>query len=216
MPIYKVGLTGGIGSGKSTAARIFSELGAPVIDADIIARKLVEPNQPALAEIIAVFGSKILTANGTLHRERLHKLVFENERARLRLEAILHPQIFREMHRRAARLAAPYCILVIPLLLETAHERSVDRVLVIDVPEAVQRHRIKARDKLSDTQINAILRTQCSRAIRLAAADGSVINNADLATMYRQIEYYHQAYLFLASQYLPSTGKCHHRKQQRI
>src|SRR5690625_774482 len=157
MPIYKVGLTGGIGSGKSTAAKFFSELGAPVIDTDIIARELVEPNQPALAEIITVFGDKILTANGTLHRERLHKLVFEDERSRLRLEAILHPRIFQEMHRRATRLTAPYCIFVIPLLFETAHERWVDRVLVIDIPKAVQRQRIKARDKLSDTQIDAIL-----------------------------------------------------------
>src|SRR5699024_2874110 len=164
-----------------------------------------------LAEITAVFGNHILAANGTLHRERLHKLVFKDERARLRLEAILHPRIFREMHLRAAKLSAPYCILVIPLLFETAHERWVDRVLVIDVPEAIQRYRTKARDKLLDTQIDAILRTQCSRAIRLAAADDSVINNSDLAIMHRQIEYYHQAYLFLASQYLLSIEKGHHR-----
>jgi dephospho-CoA kinase len=112
------------------------------------------------------------------------------------------------MHRRATRLTAtaPYCLLVIPLLLETAQEDFVDRILVIDVPDAVQRHRIKARDELSDTEIDAILRTQCPRAVRLAAADDSLVNDTDLATMRRQIECYHQKYLFLASQHLPSAS----------
>ncbi|MGR6035725.1 MAG: dephospho-CoA kinase [Candidatus Nitrosoglobus sp.] len=207
MPIYKIGLTGGIGSGKSTAARIFSELDVPIIDADIIARELVEPEQPALAEIVAIFGRGVLNAKGALDRARLHYLVFGNERLRTRLESILHPRIIQEMHCQAARLTATalYCVLVIPLLLETAQEYSVNRILVIDVPDTIQRHRIKIRDGFSDTKIDAILRTQCPRALRLAAADDSIINNADLATMRHQIKCYHQEYLSLASQHLPSA-----------
>ncbi|ADE16862.1 dephospho-CoA kinase [Nitrosococcus halophilus Nc 4] len=199
MTIYKVGLTGGIGSGKSTAARIFAELGVPVIDTDIIARELVEPGQPALAEIIAAFGEEILNAQGMLDRARLRRLVFANEALKARLEAILHPRILQEMHHRAARLAAPYCILVIPLLVETAQEGAIDRTLVIDVPETIQRHRVKARDQLSDEEIDAILRTQCPRAVRLAAADDVIVNDTDLATLHRQIERCHQKYLSLAS-----------------
>lgn len=199
MPIYKVGLTGGIGSGKSTAARIFAELGVPVIDTDIIARELVEPGQPALAEIIAAFGEEILNAQGMLDRARLRRLVFANEALKARLEAILHPRILQEMYHRAARLAAPYCILVIPLLVETAQEGAIDRTLVIDVPETIQRHRVKARDQLSDEEIDAILRTQCPRAVRLAAADDVIVNDTDLATLHRQIERCHQKYLSLAS-----------------
>ncbi|QBQ53908.1 dephospho-CoA kinase [Nitrosococcus wardiae] len=199
MPIYKVGLTGGIGSGKSTAAQIFAELGVPVIDTDTIARELVEPGQPALAEIITTFGEEILNAQGMLDRARLRRLVFANETLKARLEAILHPRILQEMHHRATQLTTPYCILIIPLLIETAQEGSIDRILVIDVPEAIQRHRVKARDQLSDEEIDAILRTQCPRAVRLAAADDIIVNDTDLATLHRQIERCHQKYLSLAS-----------------
>jgi dephospho-CoA kinase len=208
MPTYKIGLTGGIGSGKSTAARIFSELGVPIIDTDIIARELVEPGQPALAKIVAIFGREVLNAKGALDRAHLRNLVFGNERLRTHLEAILHPRILQEMHCQVARLTATasYCILVIPLLLETAQEDSVNRILVIDVPDAVQRHRIKIRDGLSDTEIDAILRTQCPRAVRLAAADDSIVNDTDLATMHHQIKCYHQEYLSLALQHLRSVS----------
>lgn len=205
MAFYKVGLTGGIGSGKSTAAKIFSELGVPVIDADIIARELVEPGQPAFAEIVAAFGSKILNEHGMLDRARLRRLVFASEELKTRLEMILHPRILHEMHHQAAQFTAPYCILVIPLLVETAQENSIDRILVIDVPDAVQRHRVKARDRLSDTEVDAILQTQCPRAVRLAAADEVIVNDADLAALRSQIERCHQKYLSLASGHLPPT-----------
>ncbi|ADJ27371.1 dephospho-CoA kinase [Nitrosococcus watsonii] len=197
---YKVGLTGGIGSGKSTAARSFSELGVPVIDADIIARELVEPGQPALAEIVATFGREILNPQGGLDRSCLRRLVFTSEALKTRLEAILHPRILQEMERRATRLTTPYCVLVIPLLVETGQKDIVDRTLVIDIPDAIQRQRVKARDRLSDTEIDAILQTQSRRAARLAAADDIIVNDTDLATLQRQVEHYHQKYLFLTSQ----------------
>ncbi|WP_036498979.1 dephospho-CoA kinase [Nitrosococcus oceani] len=197
---YKVGLTGGIGSGKSTVAKIFSELGVPVIDADIIARELVKPGQPALAEIVTTFGREILNAQGGLDRSHLRHLVFTSEALKTRLEAILHPRILQQMKRRATRLSAPYCVLVIPLLVEIAQKDIVDRILVIDIPDAIQRQRVKARDQLSDTEIEAILRAQSPRAVRLAAADDIIVNDTDLATLQRQVEHYHQKYLFLASQ----------------
>lgn len=197
---YKVGLTGGIGSGKSTAARHFSKLGVPVIDADIIARELVEPGQSALAEIVATFGGEILNVQGGLDRSRLRRLVFTNEELKTRLEAILHPRILQEMKRQATQLTAPYCVLVIPLLVEITQEDIVDRTLVIDVTDTIQRQRVKARDRLSDTEIDAILQIQSRRAARLAAADDIIINDTDLATLQHQVEHYHQKYLFLASQ----------------
>ncbi len=197
--IYKVGLTGGIGSGKSAAAEIFSELRIPVIDADSIARELVEPGQAALIEIIAAFGKDLLDAQGQLNRAYLRQLVFRNKEHRLRLEAILHPRILQEMERRATELIAPYCIFVIPLLLETGQQDLVNRILVIDASERVRRLRIKARDGLSDAEINAALRAQSTRAARLAAADDVIVNNTDLATLRQQVEHYHRKYLALAS-----------------
>lgn len=199
--IYKIGLTGGIGSGKSAAAEIFSELEVPVIDADSIARELVEPDQAALIEIIAAFGKDLLDAQGWLDRGRLRHLVFSNKKHRLRLEAILHPRILEEMERRATKLTAPYCILAIPLLIEISQKGLVNRILVIDACERVQRLRIKARDGLSDAQINAALRAQSTRAARLVAADDVIVNNTDLATLRQQVESYHQKYLALASSY---------------
>lgn len=201
--IYKIGLTGGIGSGKSAAAEIFSELGVPLVDADIIARELVEPGQAALTEIIAAFGQEILDSQGSLDRARLRRLIFSDKPHRLRLEAILHPQILREMDCRTARLTAPYCVLVIPLLMETDQKNLVNRILVIDVAEEVQRRRLKTRDGFSDAEINAILGAQSTRAARLAAADDIIENNADLAALHRQVKHYHQKYLDLASRYLP-------------
>lgn len=201
--IYKVGLTGGIGSGKSTAAEIFSELGVPLIDADIIARELVEPGQAALKEIIAAFGREVLDAEENLDRTRLRNLVFSSKEHKLRLEAILHPRILQELSCRAARLTTPYCILVIPLLIETGQKNLVNRILVIDTSEEVQRRRLKTRDGFSDAEIDAALRAQSTRAARLAAADDIIENNTDLATLRHQVKHYHRKYLGLASQYLP-------------
>lgn len=185
------------------AAEIFSELGVPLIDADIIARKLVEPGQAALKEIIAAFGQEILDPQGSLARARLRRLVFSDKTHRLRLEAILHPRILREIDCQAARLTAPYCVLVIPLLIETGQKNLVNRILVIDVSEEVQRHRFKARDGFSDAEINAALRAQSTRAARLAVADDVIENNTDLATLRHQVKHYHRKYLELASQHLP-------------
>lgn len=189
----KVGLTGGIGSGKSSAAHYFAELGAPVVDADVIARELVAPGQPALAHIVKVFGSAILNPDGTLDRARLRGIVFEDTARRKQLEAILHPLIREEMEARVARLSAPYCILCIPLLLETDAAR-VDRILVVDAPHYLQYLRTMTRDGLSAREVAAVLRAQIGFRERLARADAVIVNDRDQAHLRAQVEQLHRRY----------------------
>ena len=194
-----VGLTGGIGSGKSTVAQRFIELGVPVIDADDIAHFLVEPGKPALQRIIGEFGSDMLSVDGKLNRSLLRKIVFDNPSQRKVLEAILHPLIRIEMMRRVDELKVPYCVLCIPLLVETRQTDIVDRVLVIDSPEELRRRRIKQRDGLPDTEIKAILAAQATAEDRLAAADDVIVNDGGLDDICRQVDELHQKYLDLAA-----------------
>ncbi len=193
-----VGLTGGIGSGKSTAARFFAARGAPVIDTDAIARELVEPGTPALARIAEEFGPAVLTPAGTLDRAALRARVFADVEQRRRLEAILHPEIRTRAWKRLAGLAAPYAIVVVPLLLESGEWAFVQRVLVLDVPESVQRERACARDGLSRAQVDAVMSAQAGRERRLAAADDILVNDRDLPALERQVETLHRRYLRLA------------------
>jgi dephospho-CoA kinase len=193
-----VGLTGGIGSGKSTAARLFAARGAPVIDTDAIAREAVEPGTPALARIAEEFGPAVLTPAGTLDRAALRTRVFADVEQRRRLEAILHPEIRARARKRLADLAAPYAIVVVPLLIESGAWSFVQRVLVVDVPESVQRERACARNGLSRAQVDAVMNAQVNRERRLAAADDILVNDRDLPTLERQVETLHRRYLRLA------------------
>jgi len=193
-----VALTGGIGSGKSTVARIFAELGAPVIDADLVAREVVEPGTPALAEIESAFGPEILDDTGRLRRENLREMVFSDAAARRRLESIMHPRIREIMVRRLADLDAPYAILVIPLLLETGQKELGDRTLVVDLPESLQIERVKQRDHLEDTRIKTILAAQCDRSARLSAADDVIDNQGGAQKLHEQVEKLHRRYVALA------------------
>lgn len=193
-----IGLTGGIGSGKSTALKRFVELGVPVIDADDIARELVLPRRPGLKRIIAEFGTDVLTDEGLLDRARLRKIVFDNSQKRKALEAILHPLIRAEMRRRAENINVPYCVFCIPLLVETGQSGTVDRVLVIDSKEELRYQRIKRRDGLPDEQIKAILAAQATSEDRLAVADDVIVNNEDAGEINRQVDKLHQKYLELA------------------
>jgi dephospho-CoA kinase len=194
-----IGLTGGIGSGKSTVAEYFAQLRIPVIDADRLAREMVVPGSPAVREIADVFGPDVILADGNLDRILMRKRVFIDPEQRRRLEAILHPRIYAEMRRRAQALHADYCILVIPLLLETGGTALVDRVLVVDAPEALQRERARSRDGMSDDILEAILRSQLSRAERLRAADDVIVNDGDLGHLQRQVAALHHRYLDLAT-----------------
>ncbi len=197
--LLRVGLTGGIASGKTTVAQRFSELGVPVIDADDAARRVVAPGEPALAEVLQRFGAGVLDAAGGLERRELRNRVFADPQARRDLEAILHPRIRAEMERRAQAAAGPYLIMAIPLLVETAAFDRVDRVLVVDAPEAVQLARLMARDACSATQAQAVLAAQATRAERLARADDVLPNGTDVAELRRGVDALHERYLGLAS-----------------
>jgi len=175
-----IGLTGGIGSGKTVASDAFAEFGAPVIDTDVLARELVEPGQPALREIAANFGQSCLLANGQLNRAELRRRVFDEPVLRKRLESILHPKIRELTRKRIAALKAPYCLVVVPLLVESDMLQMMDRVLVIDVPESVQIGRVQARDGTEDRQARRIVDAQASRKQRLEAADDVIENSGSL------------------------------------
>ncbi len=195
-----VGLTGGIGSGKSTANQVFEKLGIPVIDADDIARKLVEPGKPALQTITSSFGTDILDASQHLDRNKLRNLVFSDQSLRERLEQILHPLVEQEMKQKVVQLEAPYCILTIPLLIESGLFKWIDRVLVIDIDVDRQLQRIKQRNQaLTDELIHTIIKTQLTREERLVHADDIVDNTGDTHQLEQQLTMLHQRYLRLAN-----------------
>lgn len=196
--MLRIGLTGGIACGKSTVAAGFAELGVPVIDADVLARELVEPGRPALTEIARELGEEFITPDGGLDRARLRQHIFADAGARKRLEAILHPRIAAAMQARAARLDSPYCLLVIPLLIEAGQQSLVDRILVVDCPEAVQRARLAQRDDAAPDQISAILASQIEREQRLAAADDIITNDGTPAQLRERIAELHARYLTLS------------------
>ena len=193
-----VALTGGIGSGKTTVARQFSELGVPVIDTDVIARQLVKPGQPALAEIVAQFGQDMLLENGELDRAKLADITFNDSKKRLLLESILHPRIRQDMQRQLKALQSSYAIVVIPLLTETNQAQQFDRVLLVDCPESIQISRVSQRDDRSVAQIQAILKSQASREQRLAIADDIIDNSGTAAELQQQVEQLHHKFLSLS------------------
>jgi dephospho-CoA kinase len=194
-----VGLTGGIGSGKTAVSDRFAALGAPVIDTDLLSRELVAPGKPALQEIARAFGESMIQDNGGLDRAALGRIVFTDPAARRRLEAILHPRIRAAVRDRLAALRAPYAIVVIPLLFETGQQDLVDRVLVVDAPEAMQRQRVQQRDGLNRERIDQILAAQADRTTRLAGADEVIVNAGDLEELGREVTRLDRLYRELAA-----------------
>jgi dephospho-CoA kinase len=199
MQPFRVALTGGIASGKSTVADLFAALGVPVIDTDVIAREVVEPGQPALAAITAAFGPEVLDAEGRLDRRRMRAQIFADPDARRRLEAILHPAIRAEMERQSRAAGGAYQVLVIPLLAEGGRRDHVDRVLLVDVPEALQVERLMTRDGVSREQAQASLAAQARRTARLALADDVVRNTGHVEDLREQLAALHENYLQLAA-----------------
>ena len=199
MPPFRVALTGGIASGKSTVADLFAALGVPVIDTDLIAREVVEPGEPALAQLAAAFGPEVLGPDGRLDRRRLRDMVFADPTARRRLEAILHPAIRARMEAQSRAAGGPYQLLVIPLLAEGGRRDHVDRVLLVDVPESAQVERLMRRDGSSREQARAALAAQASRAVRQAIADDVIENTGGVEDLRARVAELHGEYLRLAA-----------------
>ncbi|MEE9397701.1 MAG: dephospho-CoA kinase [Methylococcales bacterium] len=196
--MLKIGLTGGIGCGKTTVANLFSTREIPVIEADVIARQLVNPGQPALDQIVKQFGPGLLTEEGQLNRSKLRTIVFESDGKRKQLETILHPLIIKAMDKEQQQLIAPYCVFCIPLLLETGLEGFVDHILVIDCPVETQIQRVAERDKLSRQEIQRIIQSQVSRDQRLKSADDIITNNDKIDLLEKQVEQLHLKYILLS------------------
>ncbi|MGY6278140.1 dephospho-CoA kinase [Methylomonas sp. MgM2] len=197
--MFKVGLTGGIGCGKSTVSQLFADIGVPIIDADVIARQLVEPGRYALEKLAMKFGSTILNADGSLNRKELRFRAFSNPKIKQQLDEIMHPLIYDEIQAQAAQLRSPYCIIVIPLLLETQKRYTVDRVLVVDCPLEIQLQRVLERDDIDQAQAQAIIAAQVGRQQRLANADDVIDNSEHRANLAEQVKSLHNLYLLLAT-----------------
>jgi dephospho-CoA kinase len=199
-PLLSIGLTGGIGCGKTTVANMFAALGASVVDTDLIAHSMTVPGGPAMQAIRAAFGDGYITPEGALDRAAMRALVFSDPDAKLRLEAILHPLIRATAEAEAAAASGAYVIYVVPLLIESGNWRGrVARVLAIDCPESMQIARVMARNGLQEEQVRAIMAAQVSRQDRLAAADDVITNDDGIAALTPQVEALHAIYLAISS-----------------
>ena len=193
--MFTVVMTGGIASGKTSASDLFASHGVPILDTDLAARAVVEPGQPALDEIKASFGSDVITASGELNRAALREIIFDHPEKRRELEAILHPKIRAHINQQKDQLDAPYCIIVVPLFLESGRGYETDRLLVIDVPIEVQRERLAQRNGTTPEQIEQILNSQATRDERLSAADDVIDNTVSPDTLAARVAELHQQYL---------------------
>ncbi len=209
--MLRVGLTGGIASGKSTVGRLFTELGVPLIDADQVARDVVQPGEPALDAIAEHFGQASLTPEGTLNRPWLRQVIFADPAEKTWLEQLLHPLIFERIRTWLATQTAPYCILESPLLLEGNQKSLVDRVLVVDVPEPLQLERAMARDGSPPETLKAIMAAQSPRSFRLQHADDIILNDRSLEDLKHDVQTLHNHYLRLAD----TDGEMPHMSQAR-
>jgi dephospho-CoA kinase len=201
VPTYVVGVTGGIGSGKTTVCNEFADAFAvPVIDADIVAREVVQPGQPSLEELCELFGRNILDENGELNRPALKKIVFASERKRKLLEGVLHPRIRDSMTFQLQQISSAYCLLCIPLLAEGGCNPLTQRVLVVDCAESLQITRVTSRDGLTESDAKTIMATQATRDARRAIADDVITNDGNAADLKMQVSELHNKYMQLAQQ----------------
>lgn len=198
-PRLRIGLTGGIASGKSTVEQRFMELGVAVVNADDSARAVVARSSPGLAAVVERFGAGILTPQGELDRRELRSLIFSDATRRKELEAILHPLIRADMEQRSSQASGPYVVLAIPLLVEGNSRGRWDRVLVVDADESLQLARLMSRDAVSEAEARATLAAQASRAARLAAADDVLVNSGTVAELRQAVDLLHRRYLELAA-----------------
>jgi len=197
--MLKIGLTGGIGSGKSTITALFSNYNIPIIDADIIAHQLVAPGQPALNLLQQAFGAAILNSDGSLNRKQLRDIIFSDADKKAQLESIMHPLIFQQMQAEYQQQNSPYSILCIPLLIETKMTSFVDHILVIDCDVETQIERVKQRDQLSTERILSIIASQIDRKTRLSYANDIIDNSKSTTQLAEQVKKLHNQYLLLNS-----------------
>lgn len=191
----RIGLTGGIASGKSQVSAIFESLGIDVIDTDIISRELVQPGSPLLQQIVALFGTSILNKDQALNRASLRKLIFNDAKKRLQLEELLHPAIHDAVYQKISSSNSPYVVVVVPLLIETRYPYELDRILVVDTKLELQISRLTQRDQINEEEARKMLASQASREERLLIADDTIVNNADFASLRKHVEALHYQYL---------------------
>ena len=198
-PVLTIALTGGIGSGKTSIASIFKSLGVPIIDSDTISKEIILPGKPCFKDIVNEFGEEILTNKGTIDRYKLRDIIFNNDKARIKLENIIHPVVFKNIDTEISLINYPYCLVIIPLLIETKSTERFDRILVIDALESLQFERIVKRDDISPILIKKIIKTQAKRKERLRYANDIIVNNGKIMNLNKSINTLHKKYLGLSN-----------------
>ena len=197
---FRIALTGGIGTGKTTVSSIFHQFGVPIIDSDLIARDIVKPGGNTLTKILDVFGTDIVSIDGNLDRKKLRTIIFNNKQEKTKLEEILHPAIYNEISNRIRQVDFPYCIIVIPLLIETNATKRYDRILLVDVPEEIQIERAAKRDNATVDSIQLIITSQSTRTEKLKYADDFIDNNVEMDSLKNSVHELHQQYMDLSAQ----------------
>jgi dephospho-CoA kinase len=198
-PVLTIALTGGIGSGKTSIASIFKSLGVPIIDSDTISKEIILPGKPCFKDIVNEFGEEILTNKGTIDRYKLRDIIFNNDKARIKLENIIHPVVFKNIDTEISLINYPYCLVIIPLLIETKSVKYFDKVLLVDTLENIQFERVTKRDSISPTLLRKIIKTQVTRSERLKYADDIIENNNEIGNLNEYINTLHKKYLGLSN-----------------
>ena len=198
--VLTIALTGGIGSGKTSIASIFKNLGVPIIDSDTISKEIILPGKPCFKDIVNEFGEEILTNKGTIDRYKLRDIIFNNDKARIKLENITHPIIFKNIDIQTSLINYPYCLVIVPLLIETKSVKYFDKVLLVDTLENIQFGRVTKRDSISPTLLRKIIKIQATRSERLKYADDIIENNNEIGNLNEYINILHKKYLTLSKE----------------
>ena len=199
-PALTIALTGGIGSGKTSIASIFKNLGVPIIDSDTISKEIILPGKPCFKDIVNEFGEEILTNKGTIDRYKLRDIIFNNDKARIKLENITHPIIFKNIDIQTSLINYPYCLVIVPLLIETKSVKYFDKVLLVDTFKNIQFERVSKRDSMSLTLLRKIIKIQATRSERLKYADDIIENNNEIGNLNEYINILHKKYLTLSKE----------------
>ena len=199
-PVLTIALTGGIGSGKTSIASIFKSLGVPIIDSDTISKEIILPGKPCFKDIVNEFGEEILTNKGTIDRYKLRDIIFNNNKARIKLENITHPIIFKNIDIQTSLINYPYCLVIVPLLIETKSVKYFDKVLLVDTFKNIQFERVSKRDSMSPTLLKKIIKIQATRSERLKYADDIIENNNEIGNLNEYINILHKKYLTLSKE----------------